>query len=170
MRIRCAALMVFALAAFAISPEVERHFLTAQQAQAKKDFATAETEYKEVLKLDPTFAEAHMNLGLMYQMDGRIPAAIGEFRAALKLKPTLAGANFFLGIDYAKRGEGAQAIPYLKVTAEQQPKNVEVLYLLGQAYERLGRDEVAALKKTLPDSVRGEQLVAESYAMSNEWP
>lgn len=166
----CVAAMLYALVAFAVTPEVERHFLSAQQAQANKDFATAETEYKEVLKLDPGFAEAHLNLGLVYQMDGRIREAMGEFRSTLKLKPGLGAANLFLGIDYAKRGEGAAAIPYLEAAAEEQPRNIEVMYLLGQAYEHLGKAEVAALKKTLPDSLRGEQLVAESYATSNDWP
>jgi tetratricopeptide (TPR) repeat protein len=166
---RCLAALLCALSAFAITPEVERHFLAAQQAQANRDLATAEKEYKEVLRLDPRFAEAHLNLGLMYQTFGRISQAMDEFHAALKLKPNLAGAKFFLGIDYAKRGDGISAVPYLAAASEEQPGNIDVLYLLGQAYERLGKAEAAGLKKTLSGSVRGEQLVAESYATSNDW-
>jgi tetratricopeptide (TPR) repeat protein len=157
-----------------------------------------------VLEIRPDFAEVHMNLGLVYQLQDQISDAMIEFRRALHLKPTLAGANFFLGVDYCKNGEGIKALPYLKAAAKQdpgrpdiwswlataqemsgsfhaevttlrkalnlQPQNVDLLYLLGQAYERLGKEEVARLQKTAPHSARSEQLLAESYAASSEWP
>lgn len=187
-----------------LSPEVQTHFAAAQHAQATKDYSTAENEYQAVLKIVPAFAEVHMNLGLVYQLEHREPEAMREFQAALKLKPTLTGANFFLGVDYCKQGDGGRAIPYLKAAVAQQPaqadlwswlataedmtgqwqpeiatlhralelqpQNVDLPYLLGQAYEHLGKEQVAALKKSAPDSVRAEQLVAESYASSSEWP
>ncbi|MHB8501630.1 MAG: tetratricopeptide repeat protein [Candidatus Acidiferrales bacterium] len=183
---------------------IESHFAAAQQAQRDKDYATAEREYKDVLALAPGFAEVHMNLGLVYQLEDRSPEAMTEFRRALVIKPALAGANFFLGVDYCKAGEGAKAIPYLQAalraepnrpdiwvwlaTAQEiagklqpevvtlhralglQPKDVDLLYLLGSAYERLGKQEVAHLEKVAPGSLRSEQLLAESYASSNEWP
>jgi tetratricopeptide (TPR) repeat protein len=183
---------------------IESHFAAAQQAQRDKDFATAEREYQAVLALAPDFAEVHMNLGLVYQLQDRSSAAMTEFRRALKLKPGLAGANFFLGVDYCKTGEGTKAIPYLKAalqtepnrpdiwlwlaTAQEisgqlqpevvtvlralelQPKDVDLIYILGNAYERLGKQEVARLAKVAPGSVQSEQLLAESYASSNEWP
>ena len=183
---------------------IESHFAAAQHAQRDKDYATAEREYQAVLALAPDFAEVHMNLGLVYQLQDRSAEAMTEFRRALKIKPALAGANFFLGVDYCKLGDGAKAIPYLKAalqtepnrqdiwlwlaTAQEisgeiqaevatlrralelQPKDVDLLYLLGSAYERLGKQEVAHLEKVAPGSSRCEQLLAESYASSNEWP
>jgi tetratricopeptide (TPR) repeat protein len=183
---------------------IESHFTAAQQAQHDKDYATAEREYRAVLTLAPDFAEVHMNLGLVYQLQGRSAEAMAEFRRALKIKPGLTGANFFLGVDYCKLGDGAKAIPYLKAalqaepgrpdtwlwlaTAQEisgdlqaevatlqrapelQPKDVDVFYLLGSAYERLGKQEVAHLQKVAPGSSRSEQLLAESYAASSEWP
>ena len=183
---------------------VEAHFAAAQQAQRDQDYPTAEREYQAVLALAPGFAEVHMNLGLVYELENRSPEAMAEFRRALKIKPGLAGANFFLGVDYCKLGEGAKAIPYLKAalraephrpdtwlwlaTAQEisgnlqaevvtlhralelRPKDIDLLYLLGSAYERLGKQEVAHLEKVAPGSSRSEQLLAESYATSNEWP
>jgi tetratricopeptide (TPR) repeat protein len=184
--------------------EIQSHFATAQQAQQDKDYGTAEREFQAVLALAPDFAEVHMNLGLVYQLEDRSPEAMTEFRRALRIKPALVGANFFLGVDYCKLGEGAKAIPYLKAalqaepgrpdtrlwlaTAQEisgqlqaevvtlhralelQPKDVDLLYLLGSAYERLGKQEVAHLEKVAPGSARSEQLSAETYASSNEWP
>lgn len=182
----------------------EAHFAAAQQAQKNDDYVIAEREYRAVLEIRPNFAEVHMNLGLVYQLQDRISDAMSEFRSALRLKPTLAGANFFLGVDYCRNGEGIRALPYLKAAANQdprrpdiwswlataqemsgafqaevttlrkalslQPQSVDLLYLLGQAYERLGKEEVARLQKTAPHSARSEQLLAESYAASSEWP
>jgi tetratricopeptide (TPR) repeat protein len=183
---------------------MQSHFRAAQQAHRAKDFATAEREYQAVVTLAPNFAEAHMNLGLVYQLQDRALEAMTEFRRALKLNPSLVGANFFLGVDLSKRGEGAKAIPYLLAaqhlqpnlpditlwlaTAQQitgdfsaevatlqqglalQPKNIDLLYLLGNAYERLGKREVTQMDTLAPNSFRTEQLLAESYAASNEWP
>ena len=103
------------------SSAIETHFAAAQQAQHDKDYATAEREYRAVLALAPDFAEVHMNLGLVYQLEDRSPEAMTEFRRALKIKPALAGANFFLGVDYCKLGEGAKAIPYLKAALQAEP-------------------------------------------------
>lgn len=183
---------------------VEAHFAAAQQAQKNADYVTAEREYRAILDLRPDFAEVHMNLGLVYQLQDKISDAMTEFQRALHFKPTLAGANFFLGVDYCKNGEGIRALPYLKAAAKEdprrpdiwswlatalamsgeihaeiatlrraldlQPQSVDLLYLLGRAYEGLGKAEVAQLQNTAPHSARSEQLLAESYAASSEWP
>jgi Tfp pilus assembly protein PilF len=90
------------------SSTIEAHFSAAQQAQRDKDYAMAEREYRAVLALAPAFAEVHMNLGLVYQLEDRSTDAMAEFRSALKIKPELAGANFFLGVDYCKLREQRQ--------------------------------------------------------------
>ena len=183
---------------------LESHFAAAQQAQRERDFATAEREYRAVLALKPDFAEVHMNLGLLYQLQNRNAEAISEFQSAVRIKPTLTGANFFLGVNYTQLSEGAKAIPFLQAaidaepqrpdfwrwlaTAQEisgqvqaeirtlskalelQPSDIDLLYLLGNAYERLGKQEVAHLQKIAPGSSRSEQLLAESYASTNEWP
>jgi tetratricopeptide (TPR) repeat protein len=188
----------------ASNPAIQTHFAAAQQAQGAQDWPAAEREYRAVLALAPSFAEVHMNLGLVYQLQNRVPEAMAEFQRALKLKPALAGANFFLGVDYCKTGEGVKAIPYLQAalraephpmeawswlaTAQEisgqiseevvtlarglkeHPRDVDLLYLLGHAYERLGKREVAQLDRSEPGSARSEQLLAQSYATSNEWP
>jgi tetratricopeptide (TPR) repeat protein len=78
---------------------VQSHFDAAQQAQKRGDYGTAESEYQAVLSEAPEFAEAHMNLGLIYQLQNRIPEAVVQFRQAVKIKPTLVGANFSSVLD-----------------------------------------------------------------------
>lgn len=183
---------------------VNAHFAAAREAEDRQDYGTAEREYQAVLAVVPDFAEVHMNLGLVYQLQNRSDMAMTEFHRALKIKPELTGASFFLGVDYCKLGEGAKAIFYLKAAAHEEPNRLDIwswlataqemsgaiqaevatvkraldfqpqdpdlLYLLGQAYERLGKEEVVGLQKASPGSSRAEQLLAESYAASSDWP
>ena len=143
------------------SSQVEGHFTAAQQAQKIGDYATAEREYLSVLTMKPNFAEAHMNLGLVYQLQDHIPDAMAEFRRALQLKRTLTGANFFLGVDYCKAGEGTKAIPYLKAAARQEPQQPDIWSWLATAQE-LSADfhaEAATLEKALSLQPRNVDLL-----------
>ena len=130
---------------------IEFHFTAAQNAQRDKDYATAEREYQAVLALVPDFAEVHMNLGLLYQLQDRPSEAMVELRRALKIKPTLAGANFFLGVDYCKLGEGAKAISYLNAALRAEPNRPDIWLWLATAQEISGQlqAEIATLHRAL---------------------
>jgi tetratricopeptide (TPR) repeat protein len=152
----------------AVSPGWKKHFVAAQTAQKNQDYATAEQEYRAVLATKPAFAEAHMNLGLIFQLRGQTKEAMAEFRRALKLKPTLAGANFFLGVDYCQLGEGKQAIPYLKAAARAAPTRVDTWSWLATAQE-MADDvpaEIATLHKAIalqPQNVDLLYLLGHAY-------
>jgi tetratricopeptide (TPR) repeat protein len=62
------------------------------------DLDTAAAGFAEIVKQQPTFAEAHFNLGLVNEERGHYDEAIASFQKALTLKPHLHGANLFLGI------------------------------------------------------------------------
>jgi tetratricopeptide (TPR) repeat protein len=192
------------LSAQTVSEAVQQHFASAQAAQQNKDFATAEREYRAAIAAQPNFAEAHMNLGLVYQLQQNLPQAMAEFWRALQINPKLAGANFFLGVDLCKAGQGESAIPYLRAATqaapqraeiwswlataqemsghlqanvttlkrglESQPKSADLYYLLGRSYEKLGKEQVASLQQSAPNSPRSEQLLGQSYATSSQWP
>jgi len=151
-----------------VSERIQNHFAAAQQAQQSNDYATAEREYQAVLVEAPNFAEAHMNLGLIYQLQNRAPEAMTQFRQALKIKPTLAGANFFLGVDYCKNGEGRKAIPYLKAASRQQPNQPDIWSWLATAQEMSGDTaaEIATLKHAIslqPKNVDSLYLLGRAY-------
>jgi tetratricopeptide (TPR) repeat protein len=133
------------------SPAIRAHFEAAQEAQERSDYATAEREYRAVLAVAPLFAEGHMNLGLVHQLQNRIPEAMADFRRALAIKPALAGANFFLGVDHCKMGEETKAIPYLRAATRQEPKRADIWMWLATAQEMSGEieAEVATLRHAL---------------------
>ncbi|MBV9677198.1 MAG: tetratricopeptide repeat protein [Acidobacteriaceae bacterium] len=52
----------------------------------------------------PEFAEAHYQLGLLYQDESQAPQAIGEYQTAVRLRPDLKNAHYRLAQLYAKQG------------------------------------------------------------------
>ena len=143
------------------SETVRAHFSAAQEAQQRRDYPAAEREYRAVLAEVPNFAEVHMNLGLLYQLQDRTSEAMAEFRRALKIKPTLTGANFFLGVDYCKNGDGANAIPYLRAASRQEPNRPDIWSWLATAQEISGdsQAEVRTLKHALSLQPRDVDLL-----------
>ncbi len=87
--------------------EIQSHFAAAQQAQSQNDYGTAEKEYKIVIAVAPEFAEVHMNLGLVYQLQNRYPEAMTEFRRALEIKTVANGREFFHGSRLLQNGRRA---------------------------------------------------------------
>lgn len=142
--------------------------LQAQSEQQAGDLAAAERDYKAALGADPGFAELHMNLGLLYQLQNRQPEAMTEFERALKLQPRLAGANFFLGVDYCKSGEGAKAIPYLTAAAKEEPTRKEIWMWLASADELAQRSQAGATTlqhalKLFPDDIDVQYELGTAY-------
>ena len=49
--------------------------------------ADAFAQYQEALRLDPDYAEAYNNLGILYAKAGQVEQARTQWETALKLKP-----------------------------------------------------------------------------------
>lgn len=122
-----------------LAPEVESHLIAAQEAQNRKDYATAEQEYRAALRLTPRIPQAYLNLGLIYQLQERRPEAMEMFRQALKLDPRLTGANFFLGVDYCRQGRGDLAALYLRAAVREKPDLADAWSWLATAEEMMGK-------------------------------
>jgi Flp pilus assembly protein TadD len=71
--------------------------------------AHAEELLKSALKLDPTLAEAHYQLGELALKNGRSADALREYGAAAKLDPESAKVHFGLSKAYRRLGKSAEA-------------------------------------------------------------
>lgn len=148
--------------------DVQALALQAQSEQQAGDLAGAERDYKAALAADPGFAELHMNLGLLYQIQDRQAEAMTEFERALKLQPRLAGANFFLGVDYCKSGAAAKAIPYLTAAAKEEPDRKEIWMWLASADQMAMRTEARTdtlqhALKLFPDDIDVQYELGTAY-------
>ncbi|MBZ5682120.1 MAG: tetratricopeptide repeat protein [Acidobacteriia bacterium] len=70
----------------------------ATQAMREGKLDDAAACFVAIVKQQPAFAEAHFNLGLVYEEQGKYDQAILSFQKAVSIKPRLHGANLFLGI------------------------------------------------------------------------
>jgi tetratricopeptide (TPR) repeat protein len=124
-----------------IPPDAVDKFRQASEAMRSGNLEEAAAGFAAVIKQAPTFAEAHFNLGLVNEEQGRHNEAIASFERALSLKPRLHGANLFLGIAHYKLNQLDQSLAALKKETAAYPKDAVAWMWLG----------VVALAKDQPE-------------------
>jgi tetratricopeptide (TPR) repeat protein len=77
---------------------VEEQFRRATDAMRAGRLDDAAQTLSSIIGASPAFAEAHLNLGLVREEQGKNEDAIASLQKALALKPRLRGANLFLGV------------------------------------------------------------------------
>jgi len=87
--------------------------------------------FEAVIKQQPSFAEAHFNLGLAYEELGRYDDAVVSLHNALNLKPRLRGANLFLGIAEFRLNHLAKAYSAIEKESANFPKDAATWMWLG---------------------------------------
>lgn len=140
-------------------------------------FEEAEKACKESLKCNPEQLEAHINLGVIYQLTEKWQPCEDACRRALALKPNEAKALHTLAQAQAgQRKHGLAAQSFLLALAAD-PDNIEVIKGLAGNYVALGEPDVSLplYRKALDKDaeawgMRGNMLFAMQYApnLSNE--
>ncbi|UCD83828.1 MAG: tetratricopeptide repeat protein [Deltaproteobacteria bacterium] len=97
------------------------HFYRGIAFQQKGELDKAVTEYQEVLKIDPEYFDAYINLGLAYFKLGDNDQAINEFSQALKLRPQSAVCHTNLGAIYARLENKEKAIYHFRESLRLDP-------------------------------------------------
>ena len=75
----------------------------------KGDAQPAEALLEKALQLDPTLADAHLQLGIIYSARKDFPQAIAAFDKAIALDPRMEEAHYRLAQVYARTGENLKA-------------------------------------------------------------
>jgi tetratricopeptide (TPR) repeat protein len=127
-----------------LTPEASKVFTQATEAMRRGDLDHAGDGFAAVTKLAPSFAEAHFNLGLVREDQGRLAEAIGSFEKALTLKPRLHGANLFLAVAYYKLNHFDQALVAARQETEAYSKDASAWMWLGVIELAQDRPEEAA--------------------------
>ena len=98
----------------------------------KKKLESAAQEFERAIALDPGFADAHNDLGVVYARLGRYPEATAEFRRAIELLPqessprsNLAWALFLTGVRTEAEESARRAI-------QLSPDNAPAHMLIGR--------------------------------------
>jgi len=123
---------------------------------ASADRDQGEALLREALRVDPSLAIAHVDLGGVLESRQRRAEAIAEYRAAIQADPKLAAAHLQLGIAQQRSpAERAQAIDSLQNAIRLEPKWATPRAALGWALVQQGRakeggDEIQAAIRLQP--------------------
>ncbi len=138
-----------------------RHLKLAREYVEKTKYSEAEIEFRNVLKLDPAYAEGHLELGVLLMRRGDIRRGFSEITRATDLKPDWAQARFQLAKYYALHRDMTSAKRHLKILREQSPNSFEARYLAASI--ALGESDLKTAQKELEKIVEKEPSRAQSY-------
>jgi tetratricopeptide (TPR) repeat protein len=122
-----------------MAPEVADIFRQASEAMQRGNLNVAGDGFEAAARAAPAFVEAHFNLGLVHEEQGRFDEAIASFQKALALKPRLHGANLFLGIAYFRLNQMDKALAAIQKESVSYPKDAPAWMWLGVV--RLAQDK-----------------------------
>jgi Tfp pilus assembly protein PilF len=74
-----------------------------------------ESLLQAAIRLEPKFAAAHLQLGILYAQRGDDTKAVAEYQKAIEVSPDLAEAHYRLALAYKKMGDDAGAEKELKL-------------------------------------------------------
>ena len=122
-----------------------------------RDFETAVEQYRDVLRHEPNFWVAHWMLGLAYEQQGHLAAAVDEHRKAIdRCDAPPSGVVASLARALALAGEPAEAA---RLLAPLTSRSCPSLFHLAAAYAVLG-DRDAAFDCLRRGRDQGESWVA----------
>lgn len=119
-------------------------FQEATEAMKQGRLDEAASGFASVIATTPSFAEAHLNLGLVLEEQGKSEDAIRSLQRALQLKPRLRGANLFLAIAQYRLNHFDLAAASLKKEILYDPSSASAWMWLGVVQLADGKPEEAA--------------------------
>ena len=135
--------------------EVARAYETGLQALTQGESHNAFAAFQRAVKLDPTLAEAHYQLGVLYGKQSQWKPAIDALQMAINLTPDFVDAHVRLGEAYLiGMASAKEAAESLERALQLQPDRARARRLLGDAYLRQNRydDAIQHLKQLVQDN------------------
>jgi len=123
--------------------------------------ADAAAALRESLRVDPGYADAYNNLGVIYGKMGRYPEAIEALNQVIRIKPAFAEAYFNLGVALSKTGRLSESVDAFRQLLLIRPNDADALQRLSMVYGKLGQYQAAADSAEL--AVRIRPGFAEAY-------
>ena len=123
---------------FEVAGPLRAQFLVGKAYYEATLFPQAEESFLEVLRLDPRFPGARLELGKVYISLRRTDEAIRELETVLKDNPGDGDASYFLGGLLVQEGRFADGIPYLERGARTEARFLGALLLSGEGQTPTG--------------------------------
>jgi adenylate cyclase len=97
----------------------------------KGDLERADQLETKALALDPDNTWAHLNMGNVRRIEGRIEEAVAEAERSLALSPSNVDAVASLGYSDERRGEFGKSLEYLDKAIQANPHGPSLVYFYG---------------------------------------
>ncbi|HUW59068.1 MAG TPA: tetratricopeptide repeat protein [Planctomycetota bacterium] len=127
-----------------LEPRGDTPFERALDYEEQQEFGLAAKEYLRVLKENPNDSRAYVNLGLIYDREGRESHAVRCWQRALEVNPNDARALNLLGNVWKDQQQYLKAIAYYRRALEADPDYADVHWNLAAAYRHLEMKREAA--------------------------
>ena len=132
------------------------------------DLKGAEAAFRNVIAMDPLYADGPVNVARAQIQEGDVAAAIPTLEKALAIAPTLAKTHYFLGTALKALGRYDEALEHLRVASAQYPRDRVVLDQIGRILflERRYDEAVAVFQRTLlvdPEDLQAHYNLMLSY-------
>jgi tetratricopeptide (TPR) repeat protein len=109
-----------------------------------KRLEDAVVHYRQALRFDPNYAEAHNNLGNALRSLGKLDPAIASLREAIRLRDDFAEAHLNLAQVLAEQGKHEEAADSCRRALQYRPEYANARLQLGNALTELKRYDEAA--------------------------
>jgi len=118
-------------------------FELSERAERVDDLDAKIEKYREILELDPTYAEGHNNIGVAFYYNDEVDSAYAHLEKALKLRKNYPEAINNLGYIYKVAGRYEDAIKLFLTAVSSKKEYILALNNLGETYELNGEYENA---------------------------
>ncbi len=105
------------------SPAVQQLYQKAHDDQEAGKDDRAVADYRELLRIDPSVAQAYNNLGRLYYNLGRFPEAVTTLKKGLAIAPEMAPANVMLGAALFQLGKPEDALAPIEIGLRALPND-----------------------------------------------
>ena len=89
---------------------------------SQPDFALA--DYNKTIEINPYFANAYNNRGLLYHAKNEPDRAIADYSKAIEINPKYANAYFSRGLSYRAKGDNDRSKTDINKAIELDPRLV----------------------------------------------
>jgi tetratricopeptide (TPR) repeat protein len=128
----CCIILIFSLLPGCSDPDQkkQKHFSRAIEYIQQENSNSAILELRNAIQLDPKFADARYQLGLLYLKNGDARAAFGELQRTANLDPTNLDAGIKVAEFYLLAKNSEESRNYVTKVLQADPANVDGLALL----------------------------------------
>lgn len=139
------------------------------EANVKTELDKAADWFNKAITAKPDYAEAHYNLGLVYERQGRINEAVTKLEQVLANNPQDVGVAFQLGTLYARANKKDAARQLFEQIVQAVPNYANARWLLSALYEEQGRyDEAIAQVQALASANQDNTAVTQRLEELNK--